>query len=179
MGELFQTPRSLLGNVIDVQYSQFSGEWNISNKGRDSNGNVRVRMTYGTDRASGYRLLEDTLNLRDTRIYDIIEEDGQEKSVLNKKETMLAQQKQDAIKAAFQEWIFRDPTRRADLVREYNSRFNSIRPREYNGAHLHFQGMNPSIELRPHQKNAVAHVLYGGNTLLAHCVGAGKSATRS
>jgi N12 class adenine-specific DNA methylase len=175
MGELFQTPRGLLGSVIDVRYSQSSGEWNISSKSRDSYGNVRVRMTYGTDRANGYRLLEDALNLRDTRIYDTIEEDGKEKRVLNKKETMLAQQKQDAIKAAFQEWIFRDPARRADLVREYNTRFNSNRPREYDGSHLNFQGMNPAIELRPHQKNAVAHVLYGGNTLLAHCVGAGKT----
>jgi N12 class adenine-specific DNA methylase len=175
MAELFQTPGHLLGGVIDVRYSESSGEWNISGKSRDSYGNVRVRMTYGTDRANGYRLLEDALNLRDTRIFDKVEEDGKEKRVLNKKETMLAQQKQDAIKASFQEWIFRDPTRRADLVREYNVRFNSNRPREYDGSHITFQGMNPTIELRPHQKNAVAHVLYGGNTLLAHCVGAGKT----
>jgi N12 class adenine-specific DNA methylase len=175
MGELFQTPRALLGNVIDVRFSPASGEWNISSKSRDSYGNVRVKMTYGTDRANGYRLLEDALNLRDTRIYDTIEEDGKDKRVLNKRETMLAQQKQDAIKAAFKEWIFRDPSRRADLVQEYNTRFNSNRPREYDGTHLSFQGMNPSINLRPHQKNAVAHVLYGGNTLLAHCVGAGKT----
>ncbi len=175
MAELFQTPSYLLGNVIDVRYSESSGEWNISGKSRDSYGNVRVRMTYGTDRVNGYKLLEDALNLRDTRIFDRIEEDGKEKRVLNKKETMLAQQKQDAIKAAFQEWIFKDPKRRADLVQEYNVRFNSSRPREYDGSHITFQGMNPAISLRPHQKNAVAHVLYGGNTLLAHCVGAGKT----
>ena len=175
MAELFQTPRYLLGDVIDVKYSQASGEWNISGKSRDSYGNVRVRMTYGTDRVNGYKLLEDALNLRDTRIFDKVVEDGKEKRVLNKKETMLAQQKQDAIKAAFHDWIFRDPVRRADLVQEYNTRFNSNRPREYDGSHITFQGMNPAISLRPHQKNAVAHVLYGGNTLLAHCVGAGKT----
>lgn len=175
MAELFQTPMYLLGNTIDVRYSDSSGEWNISGKSRDSYGNVRVRMTYGTDRVNGYKLLEDALNLRDTRIFDRIEEDGKEKRVLNKKETMLAQQKQDAIKAAFQEWIFKDPKRRAELVKEYNVRFNSSRPREYDGSHITFQGMNPAISLRPHQKNAVAHVLYGGNTLLAHCVGAGKT----
>ncbi|MCD8012011.1 MAG: N-6 DNA methylase [Lachnospiraceae bacterium] len=175
MEELFQTPQYLLGNVIDVRYSPSSGEWNISGKSRDSYGNVRVRMTYGTDRVNGYKLLEDALNLRDTRIFDRVEEDGKEKRVLNKKETMLAQQKQDAIKAAFKEWVFRDPQRRADLVHEYNVRFNSSRPREYDGSHITFQGMNPAIGLRPHQKNAVAHVLYGGNTLLAHCVGAGKT----
>ena len=175
MAELFQTPRYLLGDVIDVKYSQASGEWNISGKSRDSYGNVRVRMTYGTDRVNGYKLLEDALNLRDTRIFDKVVEDGKEKRVLNKKETMLAQQKQDAIKAAFHDWIFRDPARRADLVQEYNTRFNSNRPREYDGSHITFQGMNPAISLRPHQKNAVAHVLYGGNTLLAHCVGAGKT----
>lgn len=175
MGELFQTPSYFLGSTIDVRYSASSGEWNISGKSRDSYGNVRVRMTYGTDRVNGYKLLEDALNLRDTRIFDRIEEDGKEKRVLNKKETMLAQQKQDAIKSAFQEWIFKDPKRRADLVQEYNVRFNSNRPREYDGSHITFQGMNPAINLRPHQKNAVAHVLYGGNTLLAHCVGAGKT----
>jgi len=175
MAELFQTPRYLLGSTIDVRYSQSSGEWNISGKSRDSYGNVRVRMTYGTDRVNGYKLLEDALNLRDTRIFDRVVEDGKEKRVLNKKETMLAQQKQDAIKAAFHDWIFRDQERRADLVQEYNVRFNSNRPREYDGSHITFQGMNPAITLRPHQKNAVAHVLYGGNTLLAHCVGAGKT----
>jgi N12 class adenine-specific DNA methylase len=175
MADLFQTPRSLLGNVIDVRYSPASGEWNISGKNRDSYSNVLARMTYGTERVNGYRLLEDALNLRDTRVYDTVREDGAEKRVLNKKETMLAQQKQDAIKTAFQEWIFKDPTRRAELVQEYNMRFNSNRPREFNGEHLRFQGMNPAIELRPHQKNAVAHVLYGGNTLLAHCVGGGKT----
>lgn len=175
MGELFQTPRYLLGDTIDVRYSQSTGEWNISGKSRDSYGNVRVRMTYGTDRVNGYKLLEDALNLRDTRIFDKVTEDGKEKRVLNKKETMLAQQKQDAIKAEFANWIFRDPTRRAELVTEYNTRFNSVRPREYDGSHITFQGMNPTISLRPHQKNAVAHVLYGNNTLLAHCVGAGKT----
>ena len=175
MGELFQTPRYLLGDTIDVRYSQSTGEWNISGKSRDSYGNVRVRMTYGTDRVNGYKLLEDALNLRDTRIFDKVTEDGKEKRVLNKKETMLAQQKQDAIKAEFASWIFRDPARRAELVTEYNTRFNSVRPREYDGSHITFQGMNPTISLRPHQKNAVAHVLYGNNTLLAHCVGAGKT----
>ena len=175
MGELFQTPRYLLGDDIDVRYSKSTGEWNISGKSRDSYGNVRVRMTYGTDRVNGYKLLEDALNLRDTRIFDKVVEDGKEKRVLNKKETMLAQQKQDAIKAEFASWIFRDPKRRAEIVQEYNTRFNSNRPREYDGSHITFQGMNPTISLRPHQKNAVAHVLYGGNTLLAHCVGAGKT----
>ena len=175
MGELFQTPKYFLGDEIDVRYSKSTGEWNISGKSRDSYGNVRVRMTYGTDRVNGYKLLEDALNLRDTRIFDKVVEDGKEKRVLNKKETMLAQQKQDAIKAEFASWIFRDPKRRAELVAEYNTRFNSSRPREYDGSHITFQGMNPAISLRPHQKNAVAHVLYGGNTLLAHCVGAGKT----
>jgi N12 class adenine-specific DNA methylase len=175
MGELFQTPRYFLGSTIDVNYSKVSGEWNISGKSRDSYGNVRVRMTYGTDRVNGYKLLEDALNLRDTRVFDKVMEDGKEKRVLNKKETMLAQQKQDAIKAEFASWIFRDPKRRAEIVSEYNTRFNSNRPREYDGSHITFQGMNPAISLRPHQKNAVAHVLYGGNTLLAHCVGAGKT----
>ena len=175
MGELFQTPRYFLGDEIDVRFSKSTGEWNISGKSRDSYGNVRVRMTYGTDRVNGYKLLEDALNLRDTRIFDRVVEDGKEKRVLNKKETMLAQQKQDAIKAEFASWIFRDPKRRAELVAEYNTRFNSNRPREYDGSHITFQGMNPAISLRPHQKNAVAHVLYGGNTMLAHCVGAGKT----
>ncbi|MCD8151266.1 MAG: SNF2-related protein, partial [Clostridiales bacterium] len=175
MGELLHTPRYLLGGDIDVRFSPMTGEWNISGKSRDNYGNVLVRMTYGTDRANAYRLLEDALNLRDTKIFDTVEEDGKERRVLNKKETMLAQQKQDAIKSAFKEWIFKDQRRRTDLVGEYNRRFNSIRPREYDGSHLTFPGMNPTITLRPHQRNAVAHQLYGDNTMLAHCVGAGKT----
>ncbi len=175
MGELLHTPRYLFGDTIDVRFSPTTGEWNISGKNRDSYGNVLVRMTYGTDRANAYRLLEDALNLRDTKIFDTVEEDGKERRVLNKRETMLAQQKQDAIKSAFKEWIFKDQKRRTELVVEYNRRFNSIRPREYDGSHLTFPGMNPTISLRPHQKNAVAHQLYGDNTLLAHCVGAGKT----
>ena len=137
-------------------------------------------MTYGTDRANAYKILEDTLNLRDVRIYDTVTDpDGKERRVLNSKETTLAQQKQQAIKDAFQDWIWKDPDRRQELVTRYNELFNSTRPREYDGSHIVFSGMNPEIKLREHQKNAVAHILYGGNTLLAHEVGAGKSATRS
>jgi len=137
-------------------------------------------MTYGTDRANAYKILEDTLNLRDVRIYDTVTDpDGKERRVLNSKETTLAQQKQQAIKDAFQDWIWRDPDRRQELVTKYNELFNSNRPREYDGSHIVFSGMNPEIKLREHQRGAVAHILYGGNTLLAHEVGAGKSATRS
>ena len=141
---------------------------------------VAAFTTYGTDRASAYRLLEDALNLRDIRIYDTIEDaDGRERRVLNAKETTLAAQKQQLIRDAFKDWIWKDPERRETLVRQYNEEMNSTRPREYDGSHIVFSGMNPEITLREHQKNAIAHVLYGGNTLLAHEVGAGKSATRS
>ena len=175
MGELFHTPGHLLGNQIDVKYAKVNGQWNISGKGADSRGNSLVTATYGTPRASGYRLLEDALNLKDTKIFDTVVEDGKEKRVLNKKETMVAQQKQEMIKEAFKEWIFRDIDRREDLCRKYNDLFNSVRPREYDGSHIQFAGMTPEITLMPHQKNAVAHILYGNNTLLAHCVGAGKT----
>ena len=151
-----------------------TGEWNIKGKNADF-GNTLVNMTYGTSRVNAYKILEDSLNLKDTRVYDTIEEDGKEKRVLNKKETMIASQKQEAIREAFKDWVFRDPERRQTLVAKYNELFNSTRPREYDGSHLKFPGMTPDIELKPHQKNAVAHVLYGDNTLLAHCVGAGKT----
>lgn len=174
MGELFKTPKYALGSSINVKYAQVNGQWNISGKNAD-NGNALVTATYGTERASAYRLLEDALNLRDTKIYDTVREDGKEKRVLNKKETMLAQQKQELIREAFKEWVFRDIDRREDLCRKYNELFNSIRPREYDGSHIQFVGMTPEITLMQHQKNAVAHILYGHNTLLAHCVGAGKT----
>ena len=175
MGELFHTPKHLLGNQIDVKYAKVNGQWNISGKNADSYGNSLVTSTYGTQRANAYRLLEDALNLRDTKIFDKVVEDGKEKRVLNKKETMIAQQKQEMIKESFKEWIFRDIDRREDLCRKYNDLFNSVRPREYDGSHIQFVGMTPEITLMPHQKNAVAHILYGNNTLLAHCVGAGKT----
>ena len=175
MGELFHTPKHFLGNQIDVKYAKINGQWNISGKSADSYGNSLVTATYGTQRANAYRLLEDALNLKDTKIFDTVVEDGKEKRVLNKKETMIAQQKQEMIKEAFKEWIFRDIDRREDLCRKYNDLFNSIRPREYDGSHIQFAGMTPEITLMPHQKNAVAHILYGNNTLLAHCVGAGKT----
>ena len=176
MGELFQTPWYLLGRDIQVRYAEINGQWNISGKTRDSYGNALVTSTYGTSRANGYRLLEDALNLKDTKIYDTVQDaDGKERRVLNKKETMLAQQKQEMIREAFKEWIFRDMERREDLCRTYNELFNSIRPREYDGSHIRFVGMTPEIQLMQHQKNAVAHILYGDNTLLAHCVGAGKT----
>ena len=175
MGELFHTPKHLLGKQIDVKYAKVNGQWNISGKNADSRGNSLVTATYGTQRANAYRLLEDALNLRDTKIFDTVVEDGKEKRVLNKKETMIAQQKQEMIKEAYKEWIFRDLDRREDLCRTYNDLFNSIRPREYDGSHIQFTGMTPEITLMPHQKNAVAHILYGNNTLLAHCVGAGKT----
>ena len=175
MAELFQTPWYLLDKQIKVRYSQVSGEWNISGKSRDSYGNSLVTSTYGTGRANAYRLLEDALNLKDTKIYDTIKDADGEHRVLNKQETMVAQQKQELIREAFKEWIFRDMERREDLCKTYNELFNSIRPREYDGSHINFVGMTPEIQLMPHQKNAVAHILYGDNTLLAHCVGAGKT----
>ena len=163
-------------NPIQISYSPSTAEWNISGKSTPSKQDVNAYMTYGTERANAYRILEDTLNLRDVRIYDTVyDADGTERRVLNSKETTLAQQKQQAIKDAFQEWIWRDPNRRQTLVQQYNERFNSIRPREYDGSHIRFSGMNPEITLREHQKNAIAHILYGGNTLLAHEVGAGKT----
>ena len=175
MRETFQTPDYLFSrNVMGIQYSDVTGLWNVKGKNADY-GNTLANMTYGTSRANAYKILEDSLNLKDVRIYDTVVEDGKEKRVLNKKETTLAAQKQEAIREAFKDWIFRDPERRADLVKVYNERFNSTRPREYDGSHLQFPGMTPDIELKPHQKNAVAHVLYGDNTLLAHCVGAGKT----
>ena len=163
-------------HLIQVNYSPSTAEWNISGKSTPSKQDVNAYMTYGTERANAYRILEDTLNLRDVRIYDTVyDADGTERRVLNSKETTLAQQKQQAIKDAFQEWIWRDPNRRQTLVQQYNERFNSIRPREYDGSHIRFSGMSPEITLREHQKNAIAHILYGGNTLLAHEVGAGKT----
>ena len=175
MRETFETPQHLLDrNVVGVQYSDVTGQWNIKGKNADY-GNSLVNMTYGTSRRNAYTILEDSLNLKDSRVYDTIEEDGKEKRVLNKKEITIASQKQEAIREAFKDWVFRDPERRQVLVAKYNQLFNSTRPREYDGSHLKFPGMTPDIELKPHQKNAVAHVLYGDNTLLAHCVGAGKT----
>lgn len=175
MRETFETPEYLLDrNAISVQYSDITGQWNIKGKNAD-HGNALANMTYGTGRANAYKILEDSLNLRDTRIFDTIEEDGKEKRVLNKKETMLASQKQEAIREAFKDWVFQNQERRQDLCAKYNELFNSTRPREYDGSHLKFPGMTPDITLRQHQLNAVAHQLYGDNTLLAHCVGAGKT----
>ena len=175
MRDTFETPEHLFRrDVIGVQFSNVTGEWNVKGKSADY-GNSLVNMTYGTSHVNAYKILEDSLNLKDTRVYDTIEEDGKEKRVLNKKETMIASQKQEAIREAFKDWVFRDPERRQVLVAKYNELFNSTRPREYDGSHLKFPGMTPDIELKPHQKNAVAHVLYGNNTLLAHCVGAGKT----
>ena len=175
MFELLE-PAFYVRRSIDVNYSDFSAEWNITGKSVVGRSDINANMTYGTERANAYKILEDTLNLRDVRIYDTVEDaDGREKRVLNSKETTLAQQKQQAIKDAFQEWIWKDPTRRHDLVQKYNELFNSTHPREYNGQHITFSGMNPEIQLREHQLNAVAHILYGGNTLLAHEVGAGKT----
>ena len=176
MVELLHTPWYLAQKEIQVKYSEVNGEWRITGKNADSPRNAFAYATYGTERANAYKILEDTLNLKDVRIYDkSVNENGDEIRVLNKKETMLASQKQDAMKVAFKDWIFKDQQRRERLVKVYNERFNSIRPREYDGSHLTFPGMNPEIELRPHQKNAVAHQLYGENVLLAHVVGAGKT----
>lgn len=174
MAEIFHTPAYRLGKSINVTYAKINGQWNISGKTQDF-GNPLITATYGTGRANAYRLLEDALNLKDTKIYDTVMEDGVEKRILNKKETMLVQQKQEMIKSAFKDWIFKDIRRREDICRTYNELFNSTRPREYDGSHIQFAGMTPEITLMPHQKNAIAHVLYGGNTLLAHCVGAGKT----
>jgi len=175
MRETFQTPDYLFNrDVVGVQFSDITGQWNVKGKNADY-GNTLVHNTFGTGRANAYKILEDSLNLKDTRIYDTVMEDGKEKRVLNKKETTLASQKQEAIREAFKDWVFRDPERRAALTAKYNELFNSTRPREYDGSHLKFPGMTPDIVLKPHQLNAVAHVLYGDNTLLAHCVGAGKT----
>lgn len=174
MEEVFHTPGYWLGKIIQTQYAPINGQWNISGKTVDHH-NVLTTATYGTARANAYRLLEDALNLRDTKIFDTVAEDGKEKRVLNKKETVLAQQKQELIKEAFKEWVFKDIDRREQLCKKYNELFNSIRPREYDGSHLSFVEMNPEITLMPHQKNAIAHILYGKNTLLAHCVGSGKT----
>nr|MCR5234756.1 DEAD/DEAH box helicase family protein [Lachnospiraceae bacterium] len=175
MRETFQTPGYLVDrDVVGIKFSEVTGQWNVKGKNADY-GNTLVHSTYGTSRANAYKILEDSLNLRDTRVYDTIIEDGREKRVLNKKETTLASQKQETIREAFRNWIFNDMERREALVKVYNERFNSTRPREYDGSHLKFPGMTPDIELKPHQLNAVAHVLYGDNTLLAHCVGAGKT----
>jgi N12 class adenine-specific DNA methylase len=174
MEQTFKPPYSRK-TPIQVSYSPSTAEWNISGKFIPSTQDVNAYMTYGTERANAYRILEDTLNLRDVRIYDTTYENGVEKRVLNQKETTLAQQKQQTIKDAFQDWIWKDPIRRQTLVQQYNEKFNSTRPREYDGSHIRFSGMNPEITLREHQKNAIAHILYGGNTLLAHEVGAGKT----
>lgn len=174
MFEFLDTPRYAQWN-IKVHYSQFTGEWNIEGKSYDRS-NVKAYSTYGTSRINAYKIIEETLNLKDVRIFDYIEdEEGRKKAVLNKKETAIAQAKQELIKQGFQDWIWADPARREKLTKMYNEKFNSIRPREYDGSHIVFNGMNPEIELREHQKNAVAHILYGGNTLLAHAVGAGKT----
>ena len=176
MMETFQPPyRIRYNNAITVRYSPYTSEWRISNKSATGFGDIMATETYGTRRANAYKILEDTLNLRDSRVYDTIEEDGKEKRVLNQNETTLAQQKQQAIKDAFAGWVWKDPQRRTLLVKRYNELFNSTRPREYDGSHIHFVGMNPEISLREHQRNAIAHVLYGHNTLLAHEVGAGKT----
>ena len=175
MEETFETPY-YLRRSIEVKFSEMTAEWRINGKNSPSYNDVAAYVTYGTDRANAYRILEETLNLKDIRIYDTIEDaDGKQKRVLNKKETTLAQQKQQAIKDAFQDWVWKDPRRREALVTKYNELFNSTRPREYDGSHIRFGGMNPDITLREHQRNAIAHVLYGGNTLLAHEVGAGKT----
>ena len=174
MFEFLGTPYYARWN-IKVHFSQYSGEWNIEGKSYDRS-NVKAYSTYGTSRINGYKIIEETLNLKDVRIFDYIEdEEGKKKAVLNKKETAIAQAKQELIKQGFQDWIWDDPTRREKLTKMYNEKFNSMRPREYDGSHIVFNGMNPEIELREHQKNAVAHILYGGNTLLAHAVGAGKT----
>ena len=178
MYEFLDTPRYAQWN-IKVHYSKLTGEWNVEGKSYDRS-NLKAYNTYGTKRVNAYKIIEDTLNMKDVRVFDYMEDDeGKKKAVLNKKETAIAQSKQELIKQGFQDWVWRDPARREKLVRLYNDKFNSIRPREYDGSHIIFSGMNPEIELREHQKNAVAHILYGGNTLLAHKVGAGKSATRS
>lgn len=174
MKEVFKTPNYYVGSDIKATYSEISGAWNISGKSLDR-GNPLITNTYGTLRVNGYKLLEDALNLRDTKIYDTIHDADGDHRVLNKQETMLAQQAQESIREAFKQWIFKDLDRREGLCATYNQIFNAIRPREYDGSHIRFEGMTPEISLMPHQKNAVAHILYGNNTLLAHCVGAGKT----
>lgn len=175
MEETFEPP-FYLRRSIQVHFSPLTAEWQITGKSVPSHHDVAAYVTYGTDRSNAYRILEETLNLKDIRIYDTVEDaDGKQKRVLNRKETTLAQQKQQAIKDAFQDWVWRDPRRRSALCQKYNELFNSTRPREYDGSHIHFVGMNPEIALREHQRNAIAHILYGGNTLLAHEVGAGKT----
>ena len=179
MTETFQIPY-YLRHAVKVRYSPYTAEWRVEGKTATGRSDIISSETYGTSRANAYKILEETLNLKDVRIYDTIEDaEGKPKRVLNKRETMLAQQKQQVIKDAFANWVWQDPQRRIALVKQYNELFNSTRPREYDGSHIHFVGMNPEITLREHQRNAIAHVLYGGNTLLAHEVGAGKSATRS
>ena len=178
MYEFLDTPVYARWN-IKVHYSKLTGEWNVEGKSYDR-GNLKAYNTYGTKRVNAYKIIEDTLNMKDVRVFDYMEDDeGKKRAILNKKETAIAQSKQELIKQGFQDWVWRDPERREKLVRLYNEKFNSIRPREYDGSHIVFSGINPEITLREHQKNAVAHILYGGNTLLAHAVGAGKSATRS
>lgn len=174
--ELLKTPGRFRGDTIAARYSAATGEWNVSGKGRDSDNNTLAYVTYGTKRKNAYSIIEDSLNLRDCRVYDTIHDiDGTEKRVLNSKETMLAQQKQEMVREAFKSWIWKDPARRETLCQKYNEIFNSIKPRAYDGSHIRFSGMSPEINLRPHQRNAVARMLYGGNSLLAHCVGAGKT----
>ena len=174
MYEFLDTPHYARWN-IKVRYSKLTGEWNVEGKSYDR-GNLKAYSTYGTQRVNAYKIIEETLNMKDVRVFDYVEnEEGKKKAVLNKKETAIAQAKQELIKQGFQDWVWRDPDRREKLVRLYNDKFNSIRPREYDGSHITFSGMNPEIDLREHQKNAVAHILYGGNTLLAHAVGAGKT----
>lgn len=174
MFELVDTPY-MYQSSIDVMYSSYTAAWNVKGKSDDRSNNIKANLTYGTNRINAYKILEDTLNLRDVRIFDTVYEDGVEKRVLNKQETAIAQQKQEAMKEAFRDWIWQEPQRRERLTRLYNDRFNSIRPREYDGSHIRFTGINPEIRLRQHQVNAVARVLYGGNSLFAHCVGAGKT----
>ena len=175
MTETFQIPY-YLRHAVKVRYSPYTAEWRVEGKTATGRGDIISSETYGTSRANAYKILEETLNLKDVRIYDTVEDaEGKPKRVLNKRETMLAQQKQQVIKDAFANWVWQDPQRRIALVKQYNELFNSTRPREYDGSHIHFVGMNPEITLREHQRNAIAHVLYGGNTLLAHEVGAGKT----
>lgn len=174
MFELLETPH-MYRRYIDVFYSGYTANWNVKGKNDDRSDNIKANVTYGTKRINAYKIIEETLNLKDVRIFDTVYEDNVEKRVLNKKETAIAQQKQEAIKEAFRDWIWKDPQRREQLTRIYNDRFNAIRPREYDGSHIRFTGMNPEITLRQHQVDAVAHILYGGNTLLAHCVGGGKT----
>lgn len=174
MFELLETPPMYRRN-IDVFYSSYTANWNVKGKNEDRSDNIKANVTYGTKRINAYKIIEETLNLKDVRIFDTAYEDNVEKRVLNKRETAIAQQKQETIKEAFRDWVWKDPQRRERLTRIYNDRFNAIRPREYDGSHIKFTGMNPEITLRQHQVDAVAHILYGGNTLLAHCVGAGKT----